>query len=93
MSIYVQAIFMAMPMKFFILFFLWYSMWRHYVCSGHLHSYFLKLGQVDWASAQSIFFRCQCFHITNQTVARQLWRQDNLYDDTQDNDTRYQDSA
>jgi len=27
---------------FFVLLLLWYSMWRHYVCSDHWHNYFLQ---------------------------------------------------
>ncbi len=30
-----------------------------YVCSGHWHNYFLLLGWVVLANAQSIFLRCQ----------------------------------
>ncbi len=34
----------------FVLFLLWYSMWRHYICSGHWHNYFLQPGQLVQAS-------------------------------------------
>jgi hypothetical protein len=40
---------------FLFCFSLWYSVWRHYVCSGQWHNYFLQPRQAERASAQSIF--------------------------------------
>jgi hypothetical protein len=37
-------------------------MWRHFVCSGRRHNYFLMPVQAGWASGPSIFLRCLCLY-------------------------------
>ncbi len=44
----------------FVLIFLWYRTWCHYICSRHWHNFFLKPGEVAQAIAQSIFLRSLC---------------------------------
>ncbi len=44
----------------FVLILLWYSMWRHYICSGHWHNYFMQPGKGVWASAHCILDDYDC---------------------------------
>ena len=46
-------------------------------CNSHWHNYFLQLGQVVWASVQSIFIKCLWF---NQILSSIIWKS-SLLDD------------
>jgi hypothetical protein len=71
----------------FILILLWYSMLRHYVCSGHWHIYFLQPGKAIQANAQPTFLRClwfklrssQKWHLNWQKLVQRCQRKPDIY--------------